>query len=458
MLKIFSTILISGIQESSPYFLLMGSLAIVLAIVPIIFLLTRKDPLVLLLFPVLIYIFGPITAALVFAQTPLAKSVFPETAVEQTWLITYSVWLTVIAGRWLGLSQKLTDCLSSPTWKDIYELRIFKLAFLFFAFFSITLDLMLFRKYGASVLSGKYTGFSKEFVGAYVDPIRTMGGGAYYSVIFCSFIVFLSDDKRPFSMIAKILFAACSMLELLSGDRREFMQMMVCVGFLYYWRGQVKLASLGIGGIVLLGLAFLISVLRLGGNLSGGGLSLMSIFVPIGAESSLNSLSYNIAYSVANIDHFSLLALIQFVWECLLFTFPGFIIRALGGTRSTFGTDSILVPYMRFISDFSPVGGWSVFATVGYMFKSFFWPITILIPTLVAVFRFLPKNEFGQAVLLSAMLTALPFWRDGFTDWFKLFVQNIVVVILIVFLAELLKAITEQKPAGLSAVSGARQE
>src|SRR5215472_3655019 len=116
MLKVFSTILMRGIQESSLYFLVMGSLAIVLAIIPIVYLLVRKDPLLLLLFPVLIYIFGPITAALVFAQTPLAKSVFPETAVEQTWLITYSVWLTVIAGCWLGLSQRLSDCLCSPTW------------------------------------------------------------------------------------------------------------------------------------------------------------------------------------------------------------------------------------------------------------------------------------------------------------------------------------------------------
>jgi oligosaccharide repeat unit polymerase len=445
-------LLFAGIAEHSALYLISAALAISATIVPVMILFFMRNPLFLLTFPGCIYIFGPLLGSLTLSQTPLSGYVFPETALEQTWLISYAIWLTIGLGHLFRLHRMMEECISSPLWRRICDSTIFWCVALAFAAAFLVFEIMVFHQFGASVLTGEYTGFSYEDVGAYVSPIRSAATGSFYGAMLSFFMVLLSRETGAMAKLYFAIFAGCCVIMLIGGNRLQFIQIAVALVFVLYWRRQIGFATVSASGITLLGVALMISILRIGVGGSTS-LSLFSIFLPIASESALNALTYNIAYSSAAVRPFNFGDVLTFFFSTLFATLPGSVSRALDIAVSSPDKPPMLIPFARYIGNFSPIGSFSVFATVGYVFKSFFWPVTLCVTLTLGAMRSVPGRLFPKLILLSAVLTSLSFWRDPFTIWWRVFTQNIFVVLFIVIAIELLS----RRP-GLALASALQRE
>jgi hypothetical protein len=305
---------------------------------------------------------------------------------------------------------------------------------------AIVLQVQILRTYG-TVLTGNY---------AYWESLDNEQSGwgflaGLYEIVFLCFVVAMLGgglSRRTHHVITGV-YVFTALLRLAGGTRLVLVKEVALIIILLFLQGRIRPRRLlAVGVVTLLG-GGVIGLARGGGSLDGG---MLGPLYGVVVESAFNALSFNIAYEVQLLGGIDpLQQLPDTVTYLLLSIVPSFL-------RGGITADQLMnmSPYTAGLGGFntiSPVGGMSGFATVTYLTGSATAGVWALVLLLAALLRFTPASRMKRLVVLVFILNAIHFWRDPMDIAFKLVVQDLLILLLFMYVP-CLRAWRMPRPAG----------
>lgn len=394
----------------------------------ILYLLRQKNYIVLLIWPVLIYLIGP-SMSIIFEEHPTLSRYINLSRVNfLTFQMFWYVELLIIFGAVFNLSDNLRKSLSGSRLRSLSSSSLFPLVFLLCLVSASALQIHLLINVG-SIFTGSYV------LDNLADSPITYWGflAGLYEIIFLCLILLLLDKKNHKKMwniyIGAYLIA--TFLRVLGGTRLVIIKETIFILIFLYLLGSIKLKQLFFWGCSAIILGTVIGLLR-----GGGGDPLANIFGPVYGlvmESALNALTLSISdtvsnsgfiYTNGNIFNATLFFLVNLIPSFLRFGITEKDIESINPTSLAvnFGFDTS-----------SPVGGMSGFATINYLTS---YPLTfIFFMTLIFAFffRIINNTAFKEFLSLLIIINCIHFWRDPSEIAFKLLFQGMFIMILLYY-------------------------
>lgn len=391
----------------------------------------KKNYLILLVWPILIYFLGPTFTAL-FADAPVLKRyVFPETILAETLMIFAYFAALLVADRIFDISSIMKISTSSSTIRRLSEGPVFLLLFCSVTVMALVFQIKLLLDFG-SLLSGGYV------LDSVADGLIPYWGflAGLYEIVFLLFVVFLLNDRHTLKhrVVVVGLYLITATLRVAGGTRLVLVKEVAFLLILFYLRGGISTKRLALLASVVVVLGSAVGLLR---TQSTSVATLLGPLYGIVMEGGLNALTLNIAYRVQDsgfvADNGDALRTILFVAASAI---PSF---------ARFGMDQTdldaLSPYslpLNFGFDTAwPVGSMSGFGTLCYISS---YPISasvILALTIGLLFRYMPPGNLKRIIVVVFSVNAIHFWRDPIDIAVKLLVQGILCGIVLMYLARI---------------------
>lgn len=394
-------------------------------------LLLKKRYIIFLLWPVIIYFPGPILTSF-FAEAPgIGQYVFPDATVFETVVILCYFVGMVLADGIFDLSSIIETSLFSPTVRSLTASPMFLPVYLATAGLALGLQIDILHRYG-TVLTGNYAYW--ESLG---DSSSLWGfiAGLYEMVFLCFVLVLLGGEglQRSTRWLVSGVYCLAALLRLASGTRLVLVKELAFVLILLYLQRRIRQRNLLIAMVLIIVAGSGIGLLR--GGATGGGL--LGPIYGIVMESAFCALSFNVAYQVQIAGSIDTLHQIgQTVQYALITSVPSFL-----RTGVTPAYLDAISPYnVGFATGFdtiSPVGGMSGFATLTYVSGNVMVGCCLLILMLIVLLRFTPSSRWKRLAVLVFVINSIHFWRDPLDISVKLVVQDMLIVLLFLYIPRL---------------------
>jgi len=391
-------------------------------------LLQRKNYLMLILWPVIIYFCGP-TLTLLFAEAPvLGKYVFADEIVAETLLMFVYFVAFLVADRLLGLSAAVRSSIHSQTMAQLARSPLFLWIYVPAAAAAAVLQLKMLREVG-SVFSGVYaaTGVDEGLV-----PYWGFLAGLY-EIIFLLFVLFILSGQRSWLRVFVIaVYIVTAALRVAGGTRMILIKELAVILILFYLEGRMKRRALVIAGSTIIAVGSLIGLLR-----STNAENLFGPLYGLAMESGLNALTLNVAYHVQAsgyiAHHSDILDSVGFV---LFSSIPKFL--RFGMSTAELGSMSPYNAALNFGFDtYMPVGGTSGFATICYVSSYPFPSVVALVAVLGLLLKFTPHSTLKSIIVLVFCINAIHFWRDPIDISVKNLVQDVACALALLYVPAL---------------------
>jgi len=390
-------------------------------------LLSCRRYVILLLWPVIIYFLGPTLTDFLQGVPGLDRYVFEEQTLAETLVILCYFVGVVVADSMLNLSAIIEDSIHNPTVRSLAASPLFLPLFFGTAVLAIVLQINILRTYG-TVLTGNYAYWSS------IDDDEAGWGflAGLYEIIFLCFMVAMLGgglSRRTHHLINGI-YVLTALLRLAGGTRLVLVKELALIIILLYLQGRIPGRKLLIvSGATLVGGGVIGLMRSSGAGLDGGMLGpLYSVVI----ESALNALSFNIAYQMQLLGGLDPLAHLGDTLSFLVLSIvPGFLRGGITATEL-----EAMGPYGAGYGGFntiSPVGGMSGFATLTYFSGNVMVAVSVLVIGLAVVLRFTPASRWKRLGVLVLVLNAIHFWRDPIDIALKLLVQDMLIVLLFLY-------------------------
>jgi hypothetical protein len=395
-------------------------------------LLLKKRYIILLLWPVIIYLPGPTITSFFEGVPGLTSYIFSNLTLYETLVIFCYFMGLVVADRLLDLSAVIESCLYNPTVRRLSASPFFLPLFFATALLATVLQINILRTYG-TVLTGDY---------AYWASLSDEDSGwgfvaGLYEIVFLLFMVALLGTGlgRTSRFLITAVYLLTALLRLAGGTRLVLVKELALVLILLYLKGSVRKRQLVIVSVVTILGGSLIGLMRSNGNNVDGGA--LGPLYGIAVESAFNALTFNIAYQVEAAGRIDTLhqigTTLQFtgITSVPSFLRPGVSQADLdvispysAGTASGFDT-------------YSPVGGMSGFATLTYVSGNVMLACWLLVIAIAVLVRFTPKSRWKRLIVLVFVVNGIHFWRDPMDISVKLLVQDMLIVLVLLYIPPL---------------------
>jgi hypothetical protein len=393
-------------------------------------LLSRRRYVILFLWPVLIYFYGPLLTSFFVGVPSLENYVFPENILAET-LIMFAYFLGLIVADYaFDLSRLIRSSIYNPTVQRLASSPMFLPTYAATSLIAIVLQVDMLRQYG-TVLSGSYAYWNTLGDAAATSRWGFVAG--LYEIIFLCFVLFLLSGQRgKWRVVVVAIYAVTALLRVLGGTRLILVKELAFILILLFLRGNISRRLLVGAGVLTVLAGSAVGLLRAGGGAGGG---LLGPLYGVAMESALNAMSFNIAYQVqvgGGIDSaHQLWQTLQFV---LISVVPSFL--RLGVQQADL---DVLNPYLigQATTGFdttSPVGGMSGFATITYVTGYPLAGALLLVLLISLLLRYVPRSRLKQLAVLVFSVNAIHFWRDSIDISTKLFMQDMICALLFLYI------------------------
>ncbi len=389
-------------------------------------LIVRRRYIILILWPVLIYFCGPTLTSLVGNVPVIGRYIFPRYALTETLVIlAYFVGMIGI-DLIFDISQIIRDSIHSPVIQSLSSSPLFTLVFGASITLAIMLQMKLLLHYG-SILQGKY---------AYWEGVNTKAvsywgflAGLYEIVFLCVVLLLVGQHRGTLRFLFLTAYAITAVLRVAGGTRLVLVKELAFIVLLLYLSGKIPFRRLAITTVLTILAGTVIGIMRSGGTTAGA----LGPLYGIAMESTLNSLSFNIAYQTYL--HGSIHVLTQ-VTHAIAYSVVNSVPRFLRFGISKSQMHSINPYRVGLHSGFdsiSPVGGMSGFATLIYVLGNPFVGTALLVAFSGMLLRGVPDGCWKKIAVLVFSLNALHFWRDGLNISVKLIVQDMLCALVFLY-------------------------
>lgn len=392
-------------------------------------LMQKRNYLILIVWPILIYFCGP-ALTMLFADAPvLKKYVFPETVLAETLMFLAYFVALLVADKLFDISSMMRISISSPAVRRLTHGPAFQIIFGTVVALALFLQIKLLAEFG-SLLSGSYV---IEEVAEGLIPYWGFLAGLY-EVIFLLFVLFLLSGRhsRRYQSIVIGIYLVTAVLRAFGGTRLVLINELAVLVIIFHLRERVSTRRL----VILASAALLVgSALGFLRSQDTSNVAFLGPAYGIVMEGGLNALTLNIAYKVQESGFVSengdALRTLAFV---ALSAIPSF--ARFGVTQSDLDALSPYALPVDFGFDTAwPVGSMSGFATLCYLCSYPILASVILALTIGLLFRYAPAGNLKRIVILVFSVNAIHFWRDPIDISTKLVVQGIVCAIVLMCLS-----------------------
>ena len=335
---------------------------IVVSFFQILNLTIKKDYTCLLLWPILIYLIGPLMTSLFSNHPVLSRYVDSNRSNILTFQMFWYFELTIFFSYVFKLSNCLKVNLSGRTLFYLSSSQLFPIIFYFSILFSSILQIHLISTVG-SIFTGSYVLENLEEYG--ISYWGFLAG--LYEITFISFILLLIGQKptKKNWYLYIFFYVFTTFLRLLGGTRLVIVKEIIFIILLLYLKNSLSLKRLFIIVFGVLFLGTLIGLLR-----GGSGDPLADILGPLYGlimESALNALTLSIADIVNQSGFVSSNG--NLFYSIIFFSInmiPSFLRFGLSDTFiNSFNPANMALDYG--FDTIAPVGGMSGFATINYL-------------------------------------------------------------------------------------------
>ena len=255
-------------------------------------LLRRRSLLLLLVWPVLIYFWGPTITSL-FANAPvLRRYVFMSSLIPETLLMFIYVAGLCCLDYFFNLSHSIRKCVSSPSVVGLARSPIFLPIYLATTALAVTLQLVILHRFGSALGGGPYV---MSLVSEGYIPYWGFLAGLY-EIIFLFVVLYLLSGQRSrlrFLVLGLYVFAAA--LRLAGGTRLILVKEIAVILIIAHAQGRIKTRKLLLTGALVVVLGSVVGLLRSSG---ANPFAFLGPIYGLVMESGLNALTLNIAYQV----------------------------------------------------------------------------------------------------------------------------------------------------------------
>lgn len=383
-------------------------------------LLRRRSLLLLLVWPVLIYFWGPTITSL-FANAPvLRRYVFMSSLIPETLLMFIYVAGLCCLDYFFNLSHSIRKCVSSPSVVGLARSPIFLPIYLATTALAVTLQLVILHRFGSALGGGPYV---MSLVSEGYIPYWGFLAGLY-EIIFLFVVLYLLSGQRSrlrFLVLGLYVFAAA--LRLAGGTRLILVKEIAVILIIAHAQGRIKTRKLLLTGALVVVLGSVVGLLRSSG---ANPFAFLGPIYGLVMESGLNALTLNIAYQVQHsvymASHSQVVSALEFV---LLTSIPSFL--RFGVTKTALHAMSPYHAALGYGFDTAtPVGGMSGFATISYIFGYPFFSTAILVVSIASMLKMLSRTRVGNILILVFCINAIHFWRDPIDIAAKNMVQDFI--------------------------------
>lgn len=403
-------------------------------------LLVMRRYVILLLWPVVIYFCGPVLTS-VFASAPaLGQYIFPSDTLWETLVILIYFVGFIAVDLVFDVSAAIRTSVHAGFMRQLAASPMFTVVFVTAAITAIALQCALLAQFG-TIFSGHYAYWADEGLA----PVSYWGflAGLYEIIFLCIVLLLLSNYRGTARFLYLAVYLATALLRVIGGTRLVLVKEIAFIVLLLYLERKIKWRQLVIATTVLVLAGTVVGLMRTGGAAGG----FLGPLYGVAMESALNALSFNIAYEaylhggmsvVTQAGHAFVYSAVNAIPSFLRFGFDKADLSAIDPTLAalTAGVDTA-----------SPVGGMSGFATLVYVVGNPFVGVALLVPTLGMLLRWTPGSHLKHIAVLVFCLNAIHFWRDGLDISIKLVVQDVLCVLLFLYVPAVWGKTSETLPS-----------